>query len=132
MNQSFKDRFNQSVSGNPETDEQRDTNLKTNAPDIEFYNHYSGIRNVCFTHLDGSRIFLNYNYLVSVEYNPDPSLILLSFTTHIITISGVNLEKLFDELMFHSVKNIGTRDQRYNHLAGAEATIVNGIEVKGF
>lgn len=131
MSQSFKDRFNQNFSGNQETDQQRDPNLKTNAPDIEFYNHYSGIRNVCFTHLDGSRIFLNYNYLVSGEYNPEQSQIILGFTTHQIILKGVNLEKLFDDLMFHSVKNIGTRDHRYNHLAGDNATVVNSIEVKG-
>ncbi len=106
--------------------------MQANAPDIEFYTHYSGIRNVCFTHLNGSRIFLNYNYLVSGEYNPDLSIIVLGFTTHIITLSGSNLEKLYEELMFHSVKNIGTRDQRYNHLTDENATVVNGIEVKNF
>ncbi len=130
MSQSFRERFNQPMSNDITGNEQENAKVRANAPDIEFYDQYSGIRNVCFTHLDGSRIFLNYNYLVSGEYNPEQSQIVLGFTTHQITLKGVNLEKLFEELMFHSVKVIGTRDQRYNHLVGEDAVVVNNIVVK--
>lgn len=130
MSQSFRERFNQSISNDMTGNEQENAKVRANAPDIEFYEHYSGIRNVCFTQLDGSRIFLNYNYLVSGEYNPEQSQIVLGFTTHQITLKGVNLEKLFEGLMFHSVKNVGTRDQRYNHLVGDDAVMVNHIEAK--
>lgn len=132
MNQNFRERFNQSMSNDTMGKEQEYEKVRANAPDIEYYDHYSGIRNVCFTHSDRCRIFLNYNYLVSGEYSPEQSQIVLGFTTHQITLQGINLESFFEELMFHSVKVVGMRDQRYNDLVGRNAVVVNLISIKTF
>lgn len=129
MNQNFKSKFNQPSSNNV-TEDTRVKNVKANAPDIELYDQYSGIRNVCFNFLDGNRIFLNYNYLVCSEFDSSKNQITLSFTTHIVILNGINLGWIFEELLFHSIQLISCRDVRYNQLLEEDCSIVNSIDIK--
>lgn len=86
-------------------------------------------RNLGFVWLDGQRLFLNYSYLVSGEYKPKESIITLSFTSHEVTLKGVLMEGLFDELMGHIPRLIICQDARYNSILEKGQTAVNEIKV---
>jgi hypothetical protein len=90
----------------------------------------SNVRNVCFAWPDGRKLFLNYSYLVSGEYIPDQAAIVLAFTTHTISLKGVMLESLFDDLLAYIPKVISCTDARYNALAGEKEIVVNEICVE--
>lgn len=90
---------------------------------------YNPGRNVCFVLPEGNRIFLNYGYLVAGEFMPDANMIILTFTSHTITLNGINLKALYYSLMQHMPKEIHAVDVRYNALE-EELSIVNKITIK--
>lgn len=94
----------------------------------EAYGEQSHVRNLCFVWTDGKKLFLNYAYLVSAAYEPDA--ITLAFTTHTLTLTGLRLEKLFDELMDHLPRIIICTDDRYAVIAGDSAPVVKDITVQ--
>jgi len=126
MSQSFKFRYDEMRENNP---------ASPNSPKNErieddlLYPSGGGIRNVCFVFLDGKRLFLNYAYLVSGEYNPDESMILLAFTTHTVLLKGFRLENLFEQFMQQLNRVVACIDERYNHLQGETSPVVNHIKV---
>lgn len=89
----------------------------------------TGARNLCFIQPDGRRLFLGYAYLVSGEYVPDDSAIILVFTSHTITLKGHNLETLFESLLTHEPERIVCEDERYKSTDDAESVIVTSISV---
>jgi len=95
----------------------------------ENYSTISHARNICFVLDDGSRIFLNYGYLVSGEYLPEDKKIILSFTSHIITLSGIYLEKLFYDLMQGLPRQLVCQDARYNPVDDTQKPFVNQIQI---
>lgn len=72
-------------------------------------------RNLCFVQPDGKRQFLNYAYLVTGEYDLEASEITLTYTTHIVTLKGYNLEEMFENIMIQIVKTIKSTDPRYTN-----------------
>lgn len=123
MSDEFKFRFDRMRENNPQGQEQ--------PPMQENYNGTRQARNVCFILLDGKRIFLNYAYLVAGKFIPEDNKIILSFTTHIITLTGIQLEKLYDEFMDHKPRTIIATDKRYNVAAETNIPVVNEINVMG-
>ncbi|THF52827.1 hypothetical protein E6C50_01040 [Flavobacterium supellecticarium] len=96
----------------------------------KFDKDYNGVRNVCFVMLDGKHIFLNYSYLVAGEYFLEENKITLHFTTHIITLTGKNLENLYQDLMMHMAKIIIVTNDRYSGIATqGDSPIVTGIGI---
>lgn len=89
----------------------------------------TGVKNVCFVLLDGKHIFLNYNYLVAGEFFPEENKIVLHFTTHVITLTGQKLEKLYQDFMQHLPKIIIATNDRYSGISNGNSPIVTGIEV---
>lgn len=71
------------------------------------------VRNLCFVQPDGKRQFLNYAYLISGEYDPEASEITLTYTTHIVTVKGYDLNEIYEALMGQVVKKIVAVDERY-------------------
>lgn len=108
MSHDFKNRLNDYLSSDPTKKD--DETLKSDA-----YSE-SGVRNVRFVLLDGQHIFLNYNYLVAGEFFSEDKKIVLHFTTHIITLQGYNLERLYLDLMMHLPKTIIAINDRYSSL----------------
>ncbi|MBU7569085.1 MAG: hypothetical protein KAF41_00385 [Flavobacterium sp.] len=109
MSLEHKNRLTDYLSNDPtKTSEPASTNGITN-----FEENYSGVKNVCFVLLDGKHIFLNYNYLVAGEFFPEENKIMLHFTSHKVTIQGYNLEKLYHDLMQHTLKMIVAINERY-------------------
>jgi hypothetical protein len=96
---------------------------------VDFYEQEGPVRNVCFMLLDGYRIFLNYAYLVSGEYLPQQNRVILSFTSHMISLSGIGLEGLYYAFMHHLPKHVRCQDARYNATADDKESIVNDITV---
>jgi len=71
------------------------------------------VRNICFIQKDGRRFFLNYYYLISVEFLPEENMIILTFTTHTATLKGHLLETLYEALENHGPKRIREQNERY-------------------
>lgn len=95
----------------------------------ENYSVISHARNICFVLADGNRMFLNYGYLVSGEYLPEDNKIILSFTSHTVTLAGIYLEKLFYDLMQGLPRQLVCTDARYNPADEQKKPIVNDIQV---
>jgi hypothetical protein len=85
-------------------------------------------RNVCFVQADGDSLFLAYGYMVSGQFIKEEGKIILGFTSHTITLTGVRLESLFQKLMNHLPKVIVCVENRYNDIESNEP-IVNAIEI---
>jgi hypothetical protein len=122
MSQSFRWKFDQMRENNPG----REQGAEDQA---EFYPRESHARNICFALSDGRKTFLNYSYLVSGEYVPEENTITLVFTSHLVTLRGVNLEPLFMELMQHLPRIITCTESRYASLEEGK-TLVTTIEIK--
>lgn len=95
-----------------------------------FEENYSGVKNVCFVLLDGKQIFLNYNYLVSGEFFPEENKITLYFTTHIVSLQGCHLEKLYFDLIQHLPKIIIVINDRYNALLESGSVFEIVLEIR--
>ncbi|MGN8037822.1 hypothetical protein ACTJJ0_22210 [Chitinophaga sp. 22321] len=130
MSQSFRLKFDQMRDGDP-------TNRETSDPVSgegsdsrdESYSGYSNVRNVCFAWPDGRKLFLNYAYLVSCDYQPEENTLSLTWTTHTVMIKGFSLHNLFDELMQHLPRQIVCTDPRYNATVEKDKSIVNEIHI---
>jgi hypothetical protein len=125
MNQGFKWKYDEMQDGDPT--KQKDKMGKVVSE--ENYSTISYTRNICFVLQDGRHLFLNYGYLVSAEYLPEESKIILSFTSHIITVAGIYFEKLFYDLMVSFPRILICQDARYNVTNEKEIPVVNEITV---
>ena len=113
------------LTGNFDKFNQGKRDEETPDENIENYNSAGNVRNICFVELSGNRTFLNYAYLISGSLKDNT--IILTFTTHVITIEGVNLEKLFIELMRSIPRTILVKDMRYASLIDSKEIIVTHI-----
>ncbi len=126
MSQDFRSRYSEMRANDPTSP--IDQASAANATEIDRYAGYSNTRNIAFIWPDGRRLFLNYSYLVSGEYSPDTSTILLVFTTHQVMLTGIRLIELFDDLMGQLPRMIVCVDARYNILSNT-GPVVNEIKV---
>jgi hypothetical protein len=126
MNPAFNYKFDQMREDKESetTDEEGDTASSNNS-----YAQAGHIRNLSFVWPDGKQKALNYSYLVSADYLPQSNTIMLEFTTHTVTLTGFNLQKLFDQILMQLVLRITCTDARYNELATGDKPIVNDIQV---
>jgi hypothetical protein len=125
MSQGFRWKYDEMQEGDPT----KETAGSGSGIAEENYSVISHARNICFVLPDGNRIFLNYGYLVSGEYLPEDNKIILSFTSHTITLAGIYLEKLFYDLMQGLPRQLVCTDTRYNTADETNKPIVNGIQV---
>ena len=125
MSQSFRWKYNEMQNGDPT--KQNDETERDVSEDRYIAPSYA--RNICFVLADGRRLFLNYGYLVSAEYLPEDGMIILSFTSHIVTLKGIHFEKLFYDLMQGYPRQIVYQDARYNDAEETDKPIVNEINV---
>jgi len=123
MNQNYKLKFEELWENDPTQKETDPEKSKQAFPST------SHTRNLCIVWEDGKRMFLNYAYLISGEYLPDDSMIVLTFTTHTVTLKGSRLETLFEEFTGHLIKQIGCTDERYNATLDKDEAVVNTIIV---
>lgn len=111
--------------------------MKGNASDIPADRH-TGIerndvvgpdRKLCFILANGSYLRLNYAYLIWDEFYPEENRIVLSFTSHTVTLTGQHLSKLYDDLERNIPKVIACLDARYNLATDNEGAVVNDIKI---
>lgn len=126
MSHDYKSRLTDYLSSDPTKKPESDNNNGISY----FEKDDTGVKNVCFVFLDGKHIFLNYNYLVAGEFFPEDNKITLHFTTHVVTLDGHNLEKLYKELLEHLPKIITTSIDRYCHLAQKSSPVVINITIE--
>jgi hypothetical protein len=88
----------------------------------------SNVRNVCFVQADGKMTFLNYSYLVSGEYQPEESIIVLNFTSHTIILKGTKLEMLYQEFFSQVPRFITTTEERYNEVE-KNSYLINEMQI---
>ena len=106
-----------------------DASNPNDTQEIENYSTTGHVRNLCLVQTDGKRLFLNYAYLVSGEYSPESNTIKLVYTTHEITLTGRNLEGLFESLMAHVPRQIVAVDKRYEGTKKESEIVVNEINI---
>lgn len=111
-------------------DRMKENNPASTNADESTYEKHDAPKNICFVQTDGYRLSLSYAYLVCREYLPDGNTIILSFTSHNITIKGLHLESLFDLLQENSIRQIFCTDQRYNLTKEEESPVVNEIQIQ--
>lgn len=111
-------------------DQSKGNNEHEGKTDISSYESHGMVRNICFTLEDGSRKFLNYAYLVSGDIDADKKTITLFFTTDTLILKGILLDKLFDELMKQTPKEITAMGSRYSHLQENKEPQVTEVLIK--
>ena len=122
MNQGFKTKFEQMRDGNPVSNEQAES-------ENDSYFSHSNVRTIQFQWPDGRKLFLNYSYLVSGEYDPKQHTITLVFTSTNIVLKGVKLNLLFEELVIQKVRQVVCIDPRYAQVQNEGQAVVNEIVV---
>ncbi len=118
--------FDKLNKGNADKDSPQNSDAENG---IEQFSTPGHVRNLCFVQPDGARLFLNYAYLVSGECLPEASTILLSYTTHEVTLKGRNLSGLYDSLMTHMLKQVVAIDKRYEATKDATEPVVFEIAI---
>lgn len=111
--------------------------MKENAPElpskpsagIVLYDNAGHDRKLCFVLADGSLVRLNYGYLIWDEFYPDKNMIVLSFTSHTVTLTGQHLQKLHADLEQNLPRVIALTDARYNMTLDDEQPVVNEIKI---
>src|SRR5690348_1824902 len=93
--------------------------------DIILHETESNVRNLCLVLAEGRQIFLNYSYLVSAELSDGNNFIQLLFTSHVVKIKGLRLEKLFEKLSSHMPAKIKCQEERYKYLKDEEVSLIN-------
>jgi hypothetical protein len=126
MSQGYKSRFEQ-MRENALQQSSQDNSVQS-SQDHQYPSGGNG-RNICFIWPDGKRLFLSYSYMVSGQYSPEESAIVLTFTTCTVTVKGSNLESLFDELMEQRTRLLECEDGRYSEVIYERKEIVNEIVV---
>jgi len=96
--------------------------------DNSSYASGSNTRNLLLILANRDKKFFNYSYLITADYLKSEGCIRLEFTTHFVTLRGLQLESLFNALFEHRVRLVVCRDARYNVLE-EEGFVVNGLEV---
>jgi len=122
MSQGFNFKYNQMKENSPGQNKAPENN------DIGDSN--SNVKNVCFALADGRMQFFNYGYLIKATYLTAKNTIILSFTSDIVTLEGIELEKLFFDFMHHSPRYLKCTDSRYNALDEKNAPIINRIDIE--
>tara|TARA_R110002096_G_scaffold381259_2_gene575112 strand:+ start:781 stop:1221 length:441 start_codon:yes stop_codon:yes gene_type:complete len=88
-----------------------------------------------FRCLDGSRFGIAYSYLQKVEYNPDPvnEAVALQFSVGEVTIKGVNLEFIYENLLKKRlvwIREVNTQLlDRYQELRPVNDNLKEGVPV---
>lgn len=125
MNREFNLKYDQ-IRENQQSKQQDEPTTMTGSSNA-LYSEAGYARNICFVSKDGKRLFLNYSYLINCAYDGPANTILLSFTSHTITLKGISLEVIFYQLMHQQLKQIVCENERYNTITNEDRSVVNEI-----
>lgn len=130
MSQRFNLKIDQMRQSSPAATDHQDDQGNALLSDSEHYFSYGNVRNLCFAWPDGRKLFFNYSYLIAAECNTLFSEIVLTFSTHIVTLKGFNLQTMFFDLMDQRLRLITCIEERYLALQSEGAAVVSEINVK--
>lgn len=126
MSQRFSLKMDEMRQGNPAAS---DDIQETGPGDRDiYYPTHGNVREICFILLSGRMVSLNYSYLIAKDANEERTEIILEFSSHTVTVTGINLESVFFKIMSQHVRLLQCVDSRYNAIE-PERAIVNDIEV---
>ncbi|HRH03871.1 MAG TPA: hypothetical protein PLN13_03485 [Bacteroidia bacterium] len=120
---SFKLKFDEMKENDPSKNEVgKDENL-------ELYPNSGNSRNLLFTWPSGDSEFLNYSYLVGGKFFKEESKIVLTYTSHLVTLKGLNLKDLHDALLLNFPKRIDCVEERYVETLESNDPVVTEIVI---
>jgi hypothetical protein len=130
-NRKFKLKYDELREGNPAKQPDEDA-ASSSEITHEHYNGPGNIRNLTFAWPDGRRMFLNYAYLVACELSTtdEKNMIVLHFTSHVLTLKGYELEKLFVYLGNQTASIVNQIDPRYIEGFDEKNCVVTEISVE--
>ena len=111
MSQGFKLRFDQMRENDPTGKADETHKLEGDG----LYQTPGHARSLCLIWPDGKRMFFNYSYLASGQFETGQSenVITLLFGTDRVVLKGFALEALFTQLMDHYPRYVIAQDRRY-------------------
>lgn len=124
MDEKFKLKMDELFENDPSQDE---TNYQDH---YKKHETVGNTRHITFVWPDGKEKCLEYAYLVDRDYIPDQNLIVLTFTAATISLIGIRLKILFEDIKKQLAREIGCMDKRYNATLEDDEFAVNQITVK--
>jgi hypothetical protein len=81
---------------------------------------------------NGARQMFPYSQLITAwtENTDQYNVIKLFFSTHLVTLKGYNLAKVYELIRLHKLEIIVARDERYMNRAKGKQAYVTGIEIE--
>jgi len=110
MSQEYKLRLEELRQSNPST---QTSDKKISDENVIRYSQVGNARNICFILENDEVTFLNYAYLVSGRYDRSSGIIVLTFTTDIVTLKGSGLDELFFQFMSQLPRIVEVANPRY-------------------
>ena len=88
-------------------------------------------KTIDFVSLDGTRQNFPYIQYLTCWFGKEENerSIKIFFSTHLVTIKGFCLEKLYEALLEMKVKSVRAHNERYADMIGEDATFVSSIRV---
>jgi len=122
MNQSFRLKSEEIRRNNITSDSNQEASYKK-------YQSAGHVRNISLVLLDGTRVFLNYAYLLSCMCDPSYEYLELIFTSHKVVIKGLRLKQLYYDLLTHSPLELECSNSRYNSVSEGNEAVINDIQL---
>ena len=137
QNQKYRTRMDDYLDKYLESQEKKEetTNGDTSMPQsVTNSDEPTVFTNLNFIWRDGKQQAFNYSYMISVEFTPQETgnRIVVTFTTHKVTITGFSLHELYEDLMNRYVNEIEQADEELVHMIQDETPIITQIEVQAF
>lgn len=102
---------------------------KADTGSITNYGGDSHARVLLLVFADGNEKFLHYSYLVDADFNIETGNVVLTFTSHVVTLQGLRLHSLFRDLSKHLPHIIAVVDERYGSLSDHGGPVVTAMEI---
>lgn len=122
MNQKYKDKYEELRNNDLGTKQSSDD---ATTKEDDSYATPGNVRNIGFVWEDGSRVFLNYAYLISSELKIDgeANILTLTFTTNTVKLKGYKLEELYEEVFVQKIRVVSISNRRYSDKKGTECIV---------
>lgn len=89
-------------------------------------------KTINFIKTDGSQQMFPYSQLTTAwtEDTDEGNVIKMIFSTHVVTIKGHNLAKIYEAMEKHNLKAITAQDERYLKTIGEKNVFIKEIEIE--
>ena len=119
MSRDYRDYLNKITENNQDASTREDNSK-------DYFQKTSNVRNIIFQWENGRQFFVNYNYMISCEIDPENTILTLSFTNCSVILKGTKLDRLFEFLSTQQIRVI-KETTRYAQISEDEF-LVESIE----